>query len=211
MNEQILNVSRETFFRRLSGGLSPLGVELSLSGSNTLFDFWQEVLRWNRTHNLTTITDIEKAIENHFLDSMLPASEQAVFSSFKKVMDLGTGAGFPGVPLSVLFPATDYHLLDKSHKKISFLHLVSGTLNLKNVYPVLGTMSLHNEKYDAIVSRAVKVDDEIFSYCKKLINPGGYLIVYYSSNQLPYPSSYLSLTRKFDINGASRVVSFYQF
>ncbi len=63
MNEQILNVSRETFFQRLSGGLSHLGIELSLSGSNTLFDFWQEVLRWNRTHNLTTITDIEKAIE----------------------------------------------------------------------------------------------------------------------------------------------------
>lgn len=207
----ISDVSHETFFQRLSAGLYPLGVELSLSGSNTLYDFWQEVVRWNRTHNLTTITDTEKAIEGHFLDSMAPASEHSVFSSFKKVLDLGTGAGFPGIPLSILFPATDFHLLDKSHKKISFLHLVSGNLSLKNIYPVLGTLSSQSEKYDAIVSRAVRIDDDIFSCCRNLINPGGYLIVYYSSNQPPYASPNLSFTKMFDINGSLRAVAFYQF
>ena len=211
MNQTTPIVSRETFFSRLSEGVSPFGINLSSSNADLLFLFWQEVVRWNKTHNLTAITDLNKAINDHFIDSFLPASEFRLFSSFKKVLDLGTGAGFPGIPLSVFFPETDFFLLDKNHKKISFLHFVSGSFNLKNVFPVLESFFSHNEKYDAVVSRAVRIDDDIFYHCKKIINPGGYLIAYQSSNQTPHSSQNLSFIRKYDINGASRLISFYQF
>ncbi|HPS30071.1 MAG TPA: 16S rRNA (guanine(527)-N(7))-methyltransferase RsmG [bacterium] len=204
-------VSRETFYNSLNNYLLKNSISFGLSESEKLLKYWQEILRWNKTHNLTTITELEQALDYHFLDSLLPVSEKKIFSSFSKVLDLGTGAGFPGIPLSILFPLIKFNLLDKNHKKISFLHYVTATLNISNAFPVQNSFFSHSEKYDAILSRAVKINDEIFSHCKNIINKGGWLIVYYSSNQEPYKSPNLSYSKEYHIKDFTRVISFYQF
>lgn len=211
MKKALSDVSRETFLHLINQHISSFGVTITDNEADVFFRFWIELLRWNKTHNLTTITETEKAVDGHFIDSLLPAADFELFKSFSKVLDLGTGAGFPGIPLSVLFPETEYYLLDKSHKKISFLQIVSGFVNLKNVFPVQANFFSHLSKYDAVVSRAVKLDDEIYLHCRKIINPGGYLIVYLSSNQTPYPSKELSFLRHYPFAHTVRSIAFYHF
>lgn len=211
INEKNPTVSRETFYSYLNDFLFRNSVPFGLKESELFLKYWQEVLRWNKTHNLTTITDAAQALDYHFLDSLLPVSEKSVFSKLNNALDLGTGAGFPGIPLSVVFPHIDFTLLDKNHKKISFLHFVTASLGISNAFPIQDSFFSHTDKYDAVISRAVKIDASLFNHCKSIINKNGWLIVYYSSNQKPYESSNLSFSREYCIKDISRVISFYQF
>lgn len=205
------NVSRETLLSHLNSHLSPLNKGLTVESSSKLYNFWEEVLRWNKTHNLTTITEFDAALDFHFLDSLYPVSEEKVFSSCSKILDLGTGAGFPGIPLSVVFPEISFFLIDKNHKKISFLQYVSATLKMDNVFPVNSSFFTHFNKYDAIISRAVKIDKNILLHCQKIINKNGWLIVYYSSNQAPVESLFLKYVQKYGLANNLRHIAFYQF
>lgn len=214
MSENKLNndVSCETFQKKLNGLLLPHGISVDRFQGKTLFDFWNTLIHWNKSHNLTSVTDIDTACSVHFADSLFPASFNEPFFDGAKILDVGTGGGFPGVPLSVYFKNCSFYLLDKSRKKISFINYAAASLDLKNVSGINDSLeALSCSKYDVILSRAVRVDGEFFKICKKLLNPAGYLIFFYSSKQMPFDDPSLKLVKNFNPGETIRYIAYYQF
>jgi len=123
-------------------------------------------LEWNQKINVISRKDIEKhLVERHFLHSLAIAK----FLSFKpetKILDIGTGGGFPGIPLAILFPNVQFTLSDSIGKKIKVVNEVASALNLKNVQALVGRSEQINDKFDFIVSRAVTSFPQFMSFCK---------------------------------------------
>lgn len=205
------SVSCETFHKILNENLNPYGVSIELAVCQKFFYFWNNLLVWNKSHNLTTVTDFSEAIYHHFLDSLFLSTEKHLFFKSSKVLDLGTGGGFPGIPLSLVFPFSDFYLLDKSRKKISFIEVSAANLSISNVRGINESFLFHNNKYNTIISRAVKIDDEIFSHCKKLLCAEGWLAVYYSSSQTPLIDSSMKYIKEYPFSESIRKIAFYQF
>ena len=205
------NVSRETLHKILSLTLEKYGVFVSEDFAGKAFRFWEELVFWNKTHNLTTVTDFYESALIHFADSLFPASEKNVFFDGAKVLDLGTGGGFPGIPLALYFPKVKFDLLDKSRKKISFISLTAAKLGIENVTGINENFFSISEKYDVVVSRAVRIDEEIFEHCRKIIKPNGHLVVFYSSQQTPFEDKSLEYTKSYVFEKGKRVIAFYRF
>ena len=205
------NVSYETLHKILSITLEKYGVFVSEDFAEKAFEFWEELVFWNKTHNLTTVTDFYESALVHFADSLFPASEKNIFPDGAKVLDLGTGGGFPGIPLALYFPKVNFDLLDKSRKKISFISLTAAKLGIKNVTGINENFFSISDKYDVVVSRAVRIDEEIFGYCKKIINPNGHLVVFYSSQQMPFEDKSLEYAKTYSFEKGERVIAFYRF
>jgi len=212
MNKEINeNVSRETLHQILAESLEKYGICVTEKLAEKAFFFWERLVFWNKTHNLTTVTDFHEAALLHFVDSLFPASENNVFFDEAEVLDLGTGGGFPGIPLALYFPKADFKLLDKSRKKISFINLTAAELGIANAEGINQNFFDVTEKFDVVVSRAVRIDDGIFAHCKKIIKEGGRLVVFYSSQQEPYKDSALEYTKTYDFEKGERVIAFYRF
>ena len=205
------NVSRETLHQILTENLEKCGICVTENIAEKCFLFWKRLVFWNKTHNLTTVTDFHEAALVHFVDSFFPASEKDVFFDGAKVLDLGTGGGFPGIPLALYFPKADFKLLDKSRKKISFINLTAAELGIANAEGVNQNFFDVTEIFDVVVSRAVRIDEEIFAHCRKIIKPNGRLVVFYSSQQEPYKDSTLEYTKSYDFEKGDRVIAFYKF
>jgi 16S rRNA (guanine(527)-N(7))-methyltransferase GidB len=209
--ENFKNVSRETLHKMLGLTLEKYGVFVSEDFAKKAFEFWEELVFWNKTHNLTTVTDFYESALVHFADSLFPSSEKNIFFDGAKVLDLGTGGGFPGIPLALYFPKVDFHLLDKSRKKISFISLTAAKLGIENVTGINENFFSISDKYDIVVSRAVRIDEEIFEHCRKIINPNGHLVVFYSSQQTPFEDKSLEYTKSYVFEKGKRVIAFYRF
>ena len=208
--ENLKNVSRETLQQTLVENLEKYGTCVTEELAEKCFLFWEKLVFWNKTHNLTTVTDFHEAALLHFVDSLFPASEKNVFFDGAKVLDLGTGGGFPGIPLALYFPKADFKLLDKSRKKISFINLTAAELGIANAEGINKNFFDVTEPYDVVVSRAVRIDDEIFTHCRKIIKKGGRLVVFYSSQQEPFQDPALEYTKTYDFEKGDRVVAFYK-
>lgn len=209
--ENLKNVSRETLQQTLVENLEKYGTCVTEELAEKCFLFWEKLVFWNKIHNLTTVTDFHEAALLHFADSLFPASEKNVFFDGAKVLDLGTGGGFPGIPLALYFPKADFKLLDKSRKKISFINLTAAELGIANAEGINKNFFEINESYDVVVSRAVRIDEEIFDHCRKIIRKNGHLVVFYSSLQEPYKDSTLEYTKSYDFEKGERVIAFYKF
>ena len=209
--ENFENVSRETLHQILTKNLEKYGICVTEEMAERCFLFWNRLVFWNKTHNLTTVTAFHEAALLHFVDSLFPASEKSVFFDGAKVLDLGTGGGFPGIPLALYFPKADFKLLDKSRKKISFINLTAAELGIVNAEGINQNFFEITELYDVVVSRAVRIDDEIFEHCRKIIKKDGRLVVFYSSQQEPYKDSALEYTKTYEFEKGERVVAFYRF
>ena len=131
-------------------------VEENVSG-----EFWKymnTLLEWNKNVNLTAITDVREIIEKHFIDSLTVLK---YIKSGDKVIDVGTGAGFPGIPLAIFKKDSSFTLLDSLNKRINFLDVVKEEINLNNVENLHGRAEdygkniKYREMYDVAVSRAV--------------------------------------------------------
>ncbi|MBN2258937.1 MAG: 16S rRNA (guanine(527)-N(7))-methyltransferase RsmG [Clostridiales bacterium] len=152
-----------------------------------LIRFRALILEWNEKINLTTITDEEEMYIKHFIDSYLILENNFIFKN-KKVLDLGTGAGFPGIPLSILLKDTEFCLLDAVNKKINFLEIVIKDLNLKNVNLIHGRAEDYakqddfRQKFDFVISRAVADLPVLLEYSLPFVKIGGYLIAYKGKN-----------------------------
>lgn len=145
------------------------------------FDFYEtETLEWNRNVNLTAITDHDEFILKHFVDSLSVRDE---IEDNSKVLDLGTGAGFPGIPLKIYNNTLDITLMDSLNKRINFLNNVIDKLKLEKIEAVhgraeeMGQNKLYREQYDVVVSRAVANLSTLIEYLAPFAKVGGKIIV----------------------------------
>ncbi|MDR7871403.1 MAG: 16S rRNA (guanine(527)-N(7))-methyltransferase RsmG [Tissierellaceae bacterium] len=164
----------------LKGG-AQLGLNL---GDQELerFSKYKELLKeWNEKINITAITDDEDIDIKHFLDSLTPFVTD-IFNGNKKVIDIGTGGGFPGVPLKIVNPNLDVTLLDSLNKRIVFLNEVIKDLGLEGINAIHGRAEefsikpIYREKYDICVSRAVASLNTLSEYCIPFVKVGGYFV-----------------------------------
>jgi 16S rRNA (guanine527-N7)-methyltransferase len=127
---------------------------------------------WNSKINVISRKDIENFYLHHVLHS-LSISKLITFLPGTQIIDVGTGGGFPGIPLSILFPLAEFSLLDSIEKKIKVVREVSEELGLKNVIPLRMRIEDHKGKYDFVISRAVTAFPEFVKMTQKNIKAGG--------------------------------------
>lgn len=137
--------------------MNELNLTLSASQMGAFTSYLVLLKEWNVMFNLTAITDEEKIIEKHFLDSLLPLKYVSIKE--KSLIDIGSGAGFPGVVLAIANPQANIVLLEPNNKKARFLQTVKDNLHLDNVTIVVGRAETQNtlrEEFDFAIARAVK-------------------------------------------------------
>ncbi|NLK73593.1 MAG: 16S rRNA (guanine(527)-N(7))-methyltransferase RsmG [Clostridiales bacterium] len=150
-------------------------------------EYKKMVLEWNEKINLTAIVDEKEFIIKHFIDSIMCASFPDL-NKLDKVIDVGTGAGFPGIPLSIIFPDKEFLLVDSLNKRVNFLSEVIENIGLNNVKALhgraedLGQNKLYREQFDLCVSRAVAKLNVLSEYCLPFVKIGGYFAAYKSKH-----------------------------
>ena len=140
------------------------------------------LLEWNEKFNLTAITDKNEVEEKHFIDSIALVKFFDVKN--KTLLDVGSGAGFPGIPLAIVEPSLHVTLLESNGKRVSFLKEAVKQLKLTNVDIIQGRVEELGlrEKYDIVTARAVKELNILLELCFYLVKVGGYFIAYKSSS-----------------------------
>jgi 16S rRNA (guanine527-N7)-methyltransferase len=167
-------VIRKTDADSLSAGWAELaGESPSPAALDTMRSYLDELVRWNRTYNLTAIRDPEEMVVRHLLDSLslLPWVEGPL-------LDVGTGAGLPGIPLAIARPGLAVTLIDSAGKKVRFLAHVQRTLGLDNICPLHERVENHRppRPYACIVSRAFSSLADFARACRHLAGPGTRLL-----------------------------------
>ncbi|MHB1126777.1 MAG: 16S rRNA (guanine(527)-N(7))-methyltransferase RsmG [Bacillota bacterium] len=162
----------------LQRGALQTGVRLTGSQLNSFLDYLMILKEWNRVMNLTAIEEDEAIIEKHFIDSLLCARFVSDHDH-TTVLDVGTGAGFPGIPLKIWDPRLHLSLLDSTEKKAKFLQTACNELNLAGVKIVqaraeeAGRDARYREMFDRVVARAVARLDILAEYCLPFTKIGG--------------------------------------
>ena len=145
----------------------------------------QELLEWNKKINLTAIEDENEIILKHFIDSL---TVQKYIKNAQNIIDIGTGAGFPGIPLAIVNEKSNIVLLDSLNKRINFLNNVIQKLELSNVKAIhgraedLAKIVQHREKYDIVISRAVAPFNVLLEYMLPFNKVNSYTIAMKGSN-----------------------------
>ncbi len=160
---------------------SVLGLRLTRTQLSMLAHYERELLEWNTRYNLTAIDDPSKVRVKHFLDSLscLPVMRE---KPMDRLIDIGTGAGFPGIPIKIVCPSLKLTLVDSVSKKIAFCEHVIKTLHLEEVEviqeraEVVGQMPDHREKYDWSTARAVAALPVLAEYLLPLVRVSGSML-----------------------------------
>ena len=162
-------------------GVEDLELQLS-QADRAKFSTYKELLKeWNEKINITTITEDDEIDVKHFLDSLTCLSLD-LFDDKKSLIDIGTGGGFPGIPLKIMRENLDVTLLDSLNKRIIFLDEVIKDLGLRNIRAVhgraeeLSRTKEYREKFSIAISRAVASLDTLSEYCLPFVKVGGHFI-----------------------------------
>lgn len=147
--------------------------------------YMERILKWNESINITSIKEEEEFIQKHYIDSLLCAPSKE-FHRAKRIIDVGTGGGFPGVPLALIAPDKEFVLMDSLNKRIKIIQELCEELGIKNVTAVhdraedLAQKKGHREAYDLCLSRAVANLSTLSEYCLPFLKRGGYFLSYKS-------------------------------
>ncbi len=167
--------------QKLINGASELNITMSEKQAEQFIKYMELLLMHNENVNLTAITDKDEIIVKHFLDSITPL----VFTNFEdgcSIIDVGTGAGFPSIPLKIMLPSVNFVLLDSLNKRINFLNEVIDNLELTNIKAIhgrcedFGQEEEYRENFDYAVSRAVANLQVLSEFCLPFVKVGGSLI-----------------------------------
>ena len=165
--------------------LEELNIKLEKRQLCQFLQYYELLVEWNSFMNLTAITDYDEVIKKHFVDS-LSLIKAIDLSNEISVIDIGTGAGFPGIPLKIAFPNLKITLLDSLNKRIKFLNEVINKLELKDITAIHGRAEdfakdkNYRQSYDLCVSRAVANLSTLSEYCLPYVKTGGKFISYKS-------------------------------
>lgn len=162
--------------------LDAVGASDAEKKAEILEKYKEEILKWNDKVNLTTITKDDFDMK-HYADSLSLAGE-AFIKDANKIIDVGTGAGFPGVPLAVMYPDKEFTVMDSLNKRIKIITETVDKLGITNLAAVhgraeeLARMNGYREAYDLCVSRAVANMSTLSEYCLPFVKKGGYFVAY---------------------------------
>lgn len=165
--------------------LEQLGIVLTETQKQQFDKFYELLVEWNKVMNLTGITEYEEVNEKHFVDS-LSIVKAIDLNKVSSVIDVGTGAGFPGIPLKIVFPHLKVVLLDSLNKRINFLNTVIDKLELQDISTIHGRAEdfakklEYREQFDLCVSRAVANLATLSEYCIPYVKKDGMFVPYKS-------------------------------
>lgn len=180
-SEDIMSDQLKKFYK----GLDELGISLTEEQMNQFVQYYELLIEKNKVMNLTTITDFDEVVEKHFLDS-LSIVKVMDLTKVSRVMDIGSGAGFPGIPLKIVFPHLKMVMVDSVNKKVTFINECIDQIGLSNAKAVhgrvedLGHDANYRESNDLVVSRAVASLDSLSEFCLPFVRVGGDFISYKS-------------------------------
>lgn len=175
----------EEFKSELIKQLKKIDIEIDEEKVIKFYKYMNLLIEWNKKINLTAIVEEKDIIIKHFLDSLTISK---YINRNQKVMDIGTGAGFPGIPLKIVQENINMNLVDSLNKRITFLNEVVNKIELKNIVAIhsraedLAKIEEHREKYDIVVSRAVAKLNTLLEYMMPFIKVGGTCICMKGSN-----------------------------
>ena len=173
------------FKKKMNELLSEINIEINENKIDMFYLYMQELLEWNKKINLTAIEDENEIILKHFIDSL---TVQKYIKNAQNIIDIGTGAGFPGIPLAIVNEKSNIVLLDSLNKRINFLNNVIQKLELSNVKAIhgraedLAKIVQHREKYDIVISRAVAPFNVLLEYMLPFNKVNSYTIAMKGSN-----------------------------
>lgn len=172
-----------TFIDTLKSGFDEFGYSVSTEQNDKFSLFNDLVMQTNKHTNLTAITDAVESAKKHFLDSVNPVAMDLV-KNVSSVIDIGSGAGFPGIPLAILNPSAKFTLVDTRNKRCEFMEMAVDSLKLNNVDVVwkraeeLGKDENYREKYDIACARALAAMPTLLEYLVPFVKIGGYTLLY---------------------------------
>lgn len=175
--------------KKLRYALESVGARHDEKTVNRFYEFMDLVLEKNEYINLTTITDREEFEVKHLMDSIICYGWPEIDNA-NKIVDVGSGAGFPGVPLAILYPEKSFLLMDSLNKRLEFINEATEKLGIKNVQVLhtraedAGQNPKYREKYDVVLSRALSNLSTLSEYCLPLIKVGGCLYAYKTKGTL---------------------------